>query len=67
MDDIITADGALAGAVSERCGPSRTRTSRRDYYKRRDDVMTWADVLKSLNDITADIHNLTAMIKRINE
>ena len=36
--DIITADGALAGAIGERCGQDRVDTPRIDYYKRRDDT-----------------------------
>ena len=43
--DIITADGALAGAIVERCGPNRTRTSRTDYYKRRDDTKWFVGVI----------------------
>ena len=36
--DIITADGALVGAVAERCDQYRTRTPRADYYKRCEDT-----------------------------
>ena len=35
--------------------------------KKRRGVVTGADVLKSLNDIADDIHNLTAMIKCMND
>ena len=43
--DVITADGALAGAIVERCGPNRTKTSRTDYYKRRDDTKWFVGVM----------------------
>ena len=43
--DIITADGALAGAIGERCGQDRVDTSRIDYYKRRDDTKWLVNVL----------------------
>lgn len=43
--DVITADGALAGAIVERCGPNRTKTSRTDYYRRRDDTKWFVGVM----------------------